>query len=102
MPIRNKIKQQPVLLTVGGFLSAMLPAKNRPSCVLELHNGRDTGLYYVPLPPHECRLQFQEQTRISFRIYADTQPDTAGVIDTAGDAARLWDIETSNRQKKGR
>lgn len=80
-----------VLLTVSGTLEAMFPAKGRPGCVLELWNGRDTGLYYVPLSPHECRLEFQEKAKVSFRVWASALPDESGVIDTAGSTARLWD-----------
>lgn len=91
MPKPLTDKAQPVLLTVSGDLEAMFPAKGRPGCVLELWNGSDTGLYYVPLPPHECRGAFQEKTRISFRVWASAQPDSSGIIDTAGDRSRLWD-----------
>lgn len=84
-----------VLLTVTGMLEAMFPAKNRPGCILELSNGRDTGLYYVPLSPHDCRREFPEKTGITFRVYADQRPDTTGVIDTAGPKDRLWDIVTA-------
>lgn len=92
MPKLLKDKMPSVLLTVSGMLEAMFPAKNRPGCVLELWNGRDTGLYYVPLAPHDCRREFPEKTRVSFRVWASAVPDAStGVIDTAGNASRLWE-----------
>lgn len=80
-----------VLLTVSGFLSAMFPAKGRSGCVLELTNGINTGLYYVPLSPHDCRRRFPEKTHVKFKVWASALPDRAGVIDTAGDGERLWE-----------
>lgn len=81
-----------VLITVHGQLTAMFPAKNRPGCVLELDNGRTTGHYYVPLAPHECRNEFPEGSRITFRVWASAVPDkNTGIMDTAGTASRLWD-----------
>ena len=93
----NKKLQAPgtVLLTVSGVLEAMFPASGRPGCVLELWNGRDTGLYYVPLAPHDCRKAFPEKARITFRVWQHAVPDGSGVIDTAGDASRLWDAATA-------
>lgn len=91
MPKKLPNKNPPVLLTVSGMLEAVFPAKGRPGCVLELWNGRDTGLYHVPLEPRECRARFPEKTRVSFRVWASAVPDGAGVIDTAGDKSKLWD-----------
>ena len=98
MPKLLKDKKPSVLLTVSGMLEAMFPAKNRPGCVLELRNGRDTGLYYVPLSPHDCRARFPEKTRISFRVWASAVPDRdTGIIDTAGGTDRLWDVVAASR-----
>lgn len=92
MPKTLRAGKPSVLLTVSGMLEAMFPAKNRPGCVLELSNGRNTGLYYVPLAPRDCRREFPEKTRVSFRIWASALPDEkTGVIDTAGNKTRLWD-----------
>lgn len=91
----RKTAKDRVRLTVTGMLEAMLPARNRPGCVLEMSNGKDTGRYYVPLSPHDCRRAFPEKTRITFQVYADQKPNDEGVIDTAGPAGRLWDVVTA-------
>ncbi len=95
MPKNARTKRDGVLLTVSGFLSAMSPAKGRPGCVLEMSDGKATGRYYVPLPPHDCRRMFPERTHVRFRVWASQEPDKNGVIDTAGPADRLWDVVTA-------
>lgn len=92
MPKRlfERPKDPGILLTVSGMLANMFPARNRPGCVLEMTDGRTTGYYYVPLSPHDCRREFPEGTKVSFRVYGSQKPGPDGTIDTAGNASRLW------------
>lgn len=92
MAMDMRKKPRPILLTVSGTVSSMAPARGRPGCILEMSNGYDTGLYYVPLSPHDCRSQFPENARAVFRVWSDAAPGKDGSIDTAGNAERLWDI----------
>lgn len=80
------------LLTISGLVKDMLPAVNRPGCILIMTNGENTGSYYVPLSPHDCRLQFPEGSRASLYVWDDAKRNTEGIIDTAGNGDRLWDI----------
>ena len=81
-----------ILLTVSGTVRNMDPAGGRPGCVLEMSNGRDTGRYYVPLSPHDCRIAFPEGRKAVLKVWADAAPGKDGSIDTAGNAERLWDV----------
>lgn len=81
-----------VLLTVTGTLARMLPAKGRPGCLLEMTDDNSTGLYYVPLSPHDCRREFPEGKKITFRIDQDAVRSQDGSYPTAGTADRLWDV----------
>ena len=71
------------LLTISGLVKDMLPAQNRPGCILVLTNGRNT---------HDCRIQFPEGSRASLYVWDDAKHDAEGIIDTAGNGDRLWDI----------
>ena len=89
---KKSIRTDPVLVTVSGTCTGMEPAIGRVGCVLSVSNGVDSGRYYVPLSPHDCRTRFPEGRTVKFRIYSDARPDGNGIYDTAGTADRLWKI----------
>lgn len=79
------------IFTVSGTVKSMAPARNRPGCVLELTNGTETGLYYVPLSPHDARRAYPEGQKATFRMHGSAKA-VDGVFDTFGPAHRDWDV----------
>lgn len=80
-----------VIFTVSGTVRSMAPARHRPGCILELTDGTETGLYYVPLSPHDARRAYPEGQKATFRMHGSATA-VDGVFDTFGPAHRNWDV----------
>lgn len=81
---------QDAIYTVSGTLKGFAPAAGRPGCVLELTDGRGTGLYYVPLSPHDVRTRYPDGSTV--RLSLDGTAPTDGVYETVGDGSRAWEL----------
>lgn len=71
----------PVLLTLSGTVTAHRAVPERPGCILELSNGKDTGLYYVKTTPNMAKYHYPIGERASVRVMQDRLP-IQGVYET--------------------